>query len=248
MKENSVTSRLWQSMQDKNVSKADLARAAGVTPQAAGRWFKTNSISKSSLNACAKYMNVSLTWLMTGEDVHLSKEISETKHVYNINKTTPDIGFPISQIESWDSKTPLEEDEVEVPFYMEVELSAGNGFAIQIEHKGPKLRFSKSTLKRQGIDASHAVCVQVTGNSMEPVIPDGATVGVDTAKTNIKDGDMYAIDWDGALYIKTLYRIPGGGIRIRSFNLDEYPDENLTKEETKHVRIIGRVFWYSVLR
>ncbi|MGV2871551.1 XRE family transcriptional regulator [Colwellia sp. E150_009] len=248
MKENSVTSRLWQSMQDKNVSKADLARAAEVTPQAAGRWFKTNSISKASLNACAKYMGVSLTWLMTGEDIHLDKEASEDKPKYNINTLPQHPGFSVSRIESWDSKTPLDEDEVEVPFYMEVELSAGNGFASQIEHKGPKLRFSKSTLKRQGVDSSHAACVQVSGNSMEPVIPDGATVGIDTAKSNIKDGDMYAIDWDGALYIKTLYRIPGGGIRIRSFNIDEYPDENLTKEEVKHIRVIGRVFWYSVLR
>ena len=83
---------------------------------------------------------------------------------------------------------------------------------------------------------------------MEPVIPDGATVGVDTAFTNIVDGEMYAINWAGELYVKVLTRKPGGGLRIRSFNVDEYPDENLSPDEAQSVKVIGRVFWYSVLR
>jgi phage repressor protein C with HTH and peptisase S24 domain len=235
MKENSVTDRLKTAMESKNVSKADLARAANVTPQAAGRWFKTNSISKSSLSACARFLDVSITWLLDGVDT-VPGQSAESNAAY------------AGTIDPWDSKTPLNEDDVEVPFYTEVELSAGSGSIVQKQNKGPKLRFSKSTLKRQGVEIDNAACVSVRGNSMEPVIPDGACVGIDTSKTEIKDGDMYAIDWHGELYVKTLTRKPGGGLRIRSFNIDEYPDENLNKDDTKHVKVIGRVFWYSVLR
>ena len=242
MKDNSVTGRLWLAMQEKGVSKAELARAAEVTPQAAGKWFKSNSISRESLDACAKRLGVSVTWLINGEGDPHANVSSLSKH-----EKLSNVGSLID-LEPWDSKTPLHEDEVEVPFYMEVELSAGHGSAIQLESTGPKLRFSKSTLRRHGIDPNSAACVKVTGNSMEPVIPDGATVGIDIANTAIKDGDMYAIDWDGALFVKTLTRRPGNGLRIRSFNIDEYPDENLTAEEAKLVKIIGRVFWYSVLR
>ncbi|MCH2057908.1 MAG: helix-turn-helix transcriptional regulator [Thalassotalea sp.] len=240
MIENSVTGRLRQAMKEQGVTQAELARAAGVTPQAAGRWFKTNSISKDSLSACAKRLNVSLNWLISGE----SENVVPLGQGSNKETNAEYIGA----IDPWDSKTPLDNDEVEVPFYMEVELSAGNGSAVQLENNGFKLRFSKATLRRQGVEVAHAACVRVTGNSMEPVIPDGATVGIDTSKTTIKDGDMYAIDWDGALFVKILNRRPGGNLRIRSFNSDEYPDENLTADEAKTVRVIGRVFWYSVLR
>lgn len=244
MKEKTVTGRLRLVMTEKGYNNADIARALSITPQGVGKWFKTNSISKESLFACSKILGASISWLMNGEgDKYIFDEDSDhanKKHISNVDSYI--------QLETWDNKTPLDEDEVEVPFYMEVELSAGTGSVIQLETAGPKLRFSKSTLRRYRIDPSNAACVKVSGNSMEPVIPDGATVGIDTGNTVIKDGDMYAIDWAGALFVKTLTRRPGGGLRIRSFNMDEYPDENLTVQEAQQVRIIGRVFWYSVLR
>ncbi|MFB2800439.1 XRE family transcriptional regulator [Shewanella seohaensis] len=149
--------------------------------------------------------------------------------------------------ETWDRNSPLGDDEVEVPFYMEVELAAGTGIADIREYYGPKLRFAKSTLRRQGVSADDAVCVKVNGNSMEPVLPNGSTVGVDTSHTDIIDGKMYAINHDGMLRVKMLYKLPGGGIRLRSYNLDEWPDEHINAEQLKHIKIIGKVFWYSVL-
>jgi phage repressor protein C with HTH and peptisase S24 domain len=51
------------------------------------------------------------------------------------------------------------------------------------------------------------------------------------------------------LKIKYLYRLPKGGIKIRSELTTEYPDEDLTAEEAKmDLRIIGFVFWISALR
>jgi len=44
-----------------------------------------------------------------------------------------------------------------------------------------------------------------------------------------------------------LYKLPGGGLRLRSYNTDEYPDERLDAEQVKQVKVIGKVFWYSVL-
>ena len=149
--------------------------------------------------------------------------------------------------EPWDNCSPLGQDEVEVPFYMEVELAAGEGIVEAVEYKGPKLRFAKSTLKRQNVDTNNAACVKVSGNSMEPVLPHGSTVGIDTAAINIVDGKMYAINHDGMLRVKMLYRLPGNGLRLRSYNIDEYPDERYEADALKHIKVIGKVFWYSVL-
>lgn len=148
----------------------------------------------------------------------------------------------------WDESTPLRDDEVAIPFFREVELSAGSGRTEVMENHGPKLRFAKSTLRKKGVSASHAACVTVSGNSMEPVYPDGCVLGIDTSKTKLVDGDIFAIDHDGELRVKILYKLPGAGIRLRSFNIDEYPDENYSAEEAARIRILGRVFWWSALR
>ena len=156
----------------------------------------------------------------------------------------------LGPVSVWDDDTPLDDDEVEVPLLKEVELSAGSGRTAIQEFSSAKLRFGKYTLRRQGIQPESAVCVSVYGNSMEPVLPHGSTVGVDRAKTSVKDGDIYALSHNGHLRVKMLYRLHTGGIRMRSFNKEEHPDEEFTEEDmaTQEIQIIGRVFWYSVLR
>jgi len=230
--------RLKELRERKGLSQKALGDLVGVSQVAVMKIEQGKTLRPRNLTDFARVLGVSADWLLYGDEGHSDGP----------NPQEPSNVAGFLPLETWDSKTPLDNDDVEVPFYMEVELSAGNGSAIQLETNGPKLRFSKSTLKRQGVSIDHAACVRVSGNSMEPVIPDGATVGVDAAFTHIVDGEMYAIDWAGELYVKVLTRRPGGGLRIRSFNMDEYPDENLSPEEAQSVRVIGRVFWYSVLR
>lgn len=156
----------------------------------------------------------------------------------------------LGPIEVWDDETPLDDDEVEIPLLKEIELSAGSGCTAVQHHSRSKLRFGKMTLRRQGIDPENAICVTVSGHSMEPVLPNGSTVGVDQGRKDIKDGDIYALRHNDHLRVKMLYRLPAGGIRMRSFNRDEYPDEEYTPEKIRNEEIVvlGRVFWYSVLR
>lgn len=152
-------------------------------------------------------------------------------------------------LDAWDSNTPLDEDEVELPLFREVELAAGAGQTQVVENHGAKLRFAKSTLSRASVLPENAACAFVRGNSMEPVMPDGTCVGVNTADKTIRDGEIYAIDHDGMLRVKYLHRRPGGGIKIVSQNSNEHPVEELTADEmAASVRVIGRVFWWSVLR
>ncbi|WP_162872314.1 S24 family peptidase, partial [Klebsiella pneumoniae] len=77
---------------------------------------------------------------------------------------------------------PLPADEVEVPYLKDIEFACGDGRVQCEDHNGFKLRFSKSTLRRVGAntDGSGVLCFPATGDSMEPIIPDGTTVAVDT--------------------------------------------------------------------
>ena len=165
----------------------------------------------------------------------------QSKTTENISSNIKDLG----SFDLWDRNTPLNNDEVAVPFYQDVRLSAGNGFADDIvDYNNFKLRFSKSTLRKQGVQYENAVCVIAEGNSMEPVIPDGTTVGIDLGNKTIRDGKIYAINHGGLLRIKLLYNMPNEQVKIRSYNSDEHPDEIA---ELQDISVLGKVFWYSVL-
>ena len=225
--------RIKSRRKELRLTQLDIADALGITKATVSLWEnEVNTPNGRNLQMLATILKCSTSWILEGKESVVARE-----------QTAEWLG----DIEPWGNSSPLNQDEVELPFFTEVELAAGHGSCQVTELHGPKLRFSRSTLKRQGVDPACAACVLVRGNSMEPVIPEGATVGIDTSQVTIDDGKMYAIDHDGMLRIKMLYRLPGGGIRLRSFNDDEHPQEMLTGDQAQKVRIIGKVFWYSVL-
>ena len=89
-----------------------------------------------------------------------------------------------------------------------------------------------------------AKIVTANGDSMEPVIPDGTTVAINTEDKKIVDGKIYAITEDGWKRVKMLYRTGPDTVSVRSFNSVEHPAED---KPLNKIEIIGRVFWYSVL-
>ncbi|AXF52849.1 MAG: putative transcriptional regulator [Podoviridae sp. ctdb7] len=149
----------------------------------------------------------------------------------------------------WDEGDPLDEDDIEVPYYAEVEFAGGNGMTEVVEVADRKLRFSTATLRAAGVDSRGAACARLRGRSMERLILDGAAIGFDTHDTNIIDGEIYAFNHGGMLRVKYLYRLPAGAVRIRSENYDEYPDEIMSAEQFHdEVKMLGRVFWWSTVR
>ena len=228
--------KLARLLKERDIKRKDIIEATGANKSTVSTWF--SGVSKPSGNflvRLCKWLAIDGEWLrddFRAWDDQGAIAVREPQAEY------------IAGMEEWDSSTPLSQEEVSVPFFSEVEAAAGTGNFVQENH-GPKLRFAKSTLRNAGVPVEAAACIKVKGNSMEPVLPDGSTVGINTADTNILDGKMYALDHDGMLRIKMVYRLPGGRIRLRSFNIDEHPDESYEKEEP--IKIIGRVFWSAAL-
>ena len=136
-------------------------------------------------------------------------------------------------------------DGVDVPFYTDISLSAGKGLLSDIQDiNNMKMRFPLAMLSKKGINPKHVVCIIADGDSMEPAIPDGAIVGVNTEDTQIRDGKLYAINHDGLLRIKVLKKRPGNKILIQSYNSNAYPDEEV---EAGAIFVLGKIFWWSVL-
>lgn len=223
------TDRINWALQASGLSQHQLAEIVKISQPAIQKLVSGKSSTSRKIVEIATALNVDLLWLTQG-----------------VGK--PDVGKNqanakiLGTIDDWDSQTPLDNDEVEVPFYKDVRLSAGDGFADDIEdYNGYKLRLSRSTMRRYGIDKDCTVCLTVYGDSMEPVFQDGATVAIDQADTSIRDGKIYAINHDGLLRIKILEKLPGNQIKIRSYN-PGYEDEIISQDE---ITILGRVWWQS---
>lgn len=229
MEQSNFNERVKLAFKMSGLSQHQLAEKVGISQPAIQKILSGRSNSSRKLVEIANALDVDLFWLTTG-----SGEMKKG----NINSNAKILGT----IDDWDSNTPLDDDEVEVPFYKDIRLSAGNGFADDIEdYNGYKLRLSKSTMKRYGIDKNCTVCVVVDGDSMEPVFRDGATVAINLADRHIRDGKIYAINHDGLLRIKILEKLPGNQIKIKSYN-SGYDDEIVLQDE---ITILGRVWWQS---
>jgi phage repressor protein C with HTH and peptisase S24 domain len=232
---NNLATRIAKAREGKGLNQSELARALGVTPQAVQSWEAGKSSPRGArLEEVAAFLSTTVDYLLSGK-APLFSQADQASGMH------PDLG----SVTVWDDQTPLDDDEVSVPFLKEVELSAGSGRTAIQQSSTKRLRFGKYSLKNQGVDPDAARCVTVAGNSMEPVLRHGSTVGIDTSSTRVIDGDMYAINHGGQLRIKQLYRLPGGGLRIRSFNRDEHPDEEYSVDQVREqeISVLGRVFW-----
>jgi len=208
-------------------TQADIGDKAGVSPQAVGQWPRTGKVSPTNLAVLARLAGKDLDWF------------------YNTEAYTPSMTQPQPMAITEGEPSSLGLDEVELPYFREVELEGGRGRTEVIENHGASMRFSMAKLARAGVQASNAACATLVGNSMEPRIMDGSPIAIDTGATKIEDGRIYAIDHGGMLRVKYLYRLPLGRIRIASENSAEHPDEIVSPPDLAELRIIGRVFWWE---
>ncbi|EHK2735212.1 helix-turn-helix transcriptional regulator [Salmonella enterica] len=228
------------------VTQQKIADELDVSQGAIGHYLTgRNALNIQAASAFARFLEVSISEFSPS----LAREAASLSQVANSPAThKPEDSLPPpsewTPVSPWDRNTPLNDDEIEIPFFKSIELAAGFGCFGTEDNNGFKLRFSKSTIRRAGASAENVVAVTVHGDSMSPVIPDGATVTIDMGNKTIKDGAIYAIEQDELFRLKLLYRLPGRRLSIRSYNKDDYPDEEADMDT---VKIIGRVIHWSVM-
>jgi len=233
----------------KGRSKAVCAELWGTSPSYVSQMLSENA-TRNVGDAMARRVEAAELlphgWL---DQVHEEIEDAALNNVYTLPIPRESELQVLGGVSVWDIDSQLEDEEVEIPLYKEVELSAGSGLNSIQEIPGRYIRLSKMLLRDAGVEACNAIAATVTGNSMERMIMDGATVAIDVTATEISDGEIYVINHDGMLRVKYLYRYPGGGIRLRSENNEEHREEIYTAEQAaESIRIIGCVFWWSTVR
>lgn len=245
-----LSERVKQAREHAGLKQKELADMVGITQTAISQLESGKTQRSTFLVQIAIACKVNTRWLASGTGEMLADEPIDEDFIRRLaNLTTGglmDIMVDVNDhlapqlIRTWD-----DEACIEAPFLIEIGHADWGGKTIIEQSGNLYLRFRERTLKAHNVPIEQVVCVIVTGNSMEPVLQDGSAVAVNQAQTMVVDGKMYALNHKGQLRVKTLYRLPGGGMRLRSFNNHEHPDETYTPEETKAagIEIIGQVFW-----
>ena len=223
-----TSDRITQRMFELGLQHKDLVAATGASKGTVTNWISgVNNPTGKRLILLAQALKTSENWLLTGNQ-------------------TPEF----RQVEPWDSNTPLDDDEIEIPFFKDFSFACGGGsIGEAIANETRKLRMSKATLRNLSITKENAVAATAIGDSMSPTIKDGDTIHVDLGRKNIKDGKIFAICLGGLFYCKRLYNLPLGGVRIVSDNSTEVPEIHLNAQEVvdQQLEIIGWVWQISSL-
>lgn len=129
-----------------------------------------------------------------------------------------------------------------------ITAAAGSGYFV-LENVQDKQHFPipRSTLKEYNLNPKYTLVVPIKGKSMEPTVPDGCLVLVDTTpinNINVIDNKVYVISLEDLCYIKRFKLQPRNNIiKAISDNADfSHADLTIDKEINQdNLKIIGRL-------
>lgn len=193
--------------------------AIGVSYPTIGRWKDGTSDPKmSNLKAFAEVANISLDWLIFG-----TSESTTSSPTSNTN-----------------------DEYVYIPAY-DMVASAGLGEKCEpLINTKKKLAFRKDWLQTKDLDPIQMSCLHVKGDSMEPTIPNDATILVDTSYNDVMDGGIFVLNIDNRIFVKRTQLQPNGDLTLISDN-PRYDNITITENDLIHdeVQVYGQVVHIS---
>jgi transcriptional regulator with XRE-family HTH domain len=123
--------------------------------------------------------------------------------------------------------------------------SCGGGVINWEEVLKKPLAFQREWLKAKGLTPESALIMYADGRSMESFIMDGDVVMFNKARTQVRSGEVYAIEHPEGIRIKRVRLDYDGSLILASDNPDksQYPDDRVSKSVAEDVRILGEFVW-----
>lgn len=213
--------RLRTAMDDAGISITRLASDLGISYQAVRKVLTGGSAAFSAANTinAARVLGVSAAWLATGIGAKAASEPGASAAIPIDLENNPD--YPAIR-------------------RVVLKLSAGaDGYGVEYsQDDDAPIVFQRQWFARHHYDPTALVAVRVINGSMEPGLHDGDTVVINTTDTELADGVVFAVNYEGDLVVKRLVR-DAGQWWLSSDNPDKarYP----RKICTDSTRIIGRI-------
>ena len=204
-------------MRDAGLNQTEFANMIDALPQDITNW-KRRGLPADRYEAVASAFGKTVDALLSGDTQHVT---------------------------AWDNKEdlPSDADRVWVDRW-DFAFSAGNG-GIQWEvRQKDALPFRSALFDAIGCSPKHCKLLMVKGDSMEPFLFDRDMIMIDTSKTEVRDGRIYAIHFEGEALVKQLFKQAGGSLTLHSYN-NKYPDRLVNHSDMSTLAIAGEVVYRS---
>lgn len=184
-----------------------LAKASGASKSVVHQWVtgKIKSMDIRYALNIERELGYSHIWLMTGEGEPRVPAQMFPRGVMGVHIADKD-----------------DEDFVQIPM-VKLKLQAGvTGFQTEPDRRdGGTLGMRRNWVERRGYNPASLVAIEVKGASMETSLYEGDIVIVNTADRTPRDGDVFAVNYEGEAVVKRLFRNMG-----RWFLASDNPDQS----------------------
>ena len=205
---NRVIDRLCQVQGVEYLPVIEIKELLDVSYQAAKKIHDGGGISMATaMKAGEKMPSIEPLWLMTGVGPMVRPGFQERPEPgaddfqFSVAEP-PEPYYPTLQpILAWDHPDDLPEGEFVMVPKLDVKLSAGNGheqLEINLTRSTP-LAFRASWVREKRLKPGKLAAMTATGDSMQPGIFNGDSLLVDTSQTEVLDGKVYALWYDGGV-------------------------------------------------
>lgn len=210
----------------------------GIRPQSVDGWLRTGRAGKDKMQGLARLFGTSLAYWLSESDPE-----SEAGTVASTPTQTRIEG---GDILVWDKPEDLPADEERVWVdRWDYTCSAGDGLIQwEVRQKGA-LPFTLGFFQAIGSKPDNCKLLMVRGDSMEPFLFNRDMMMVDTSKTDIRDGQVYAVCFEGEALVKRVYKQGGGILVLNSYNDRNYPDKTVNPATAAQFEVIGEVVYRS---
>lgn len=249
---------------DKFDTKSDAAAVAGVSVEQLNKWSRGSvKVPLEAVRALALAAEVDLIWVISGVDKSSSparanpRDDQITKALRAIEefaKSDPDayggLVLPRADLRKQIMRFASRDDEQLgdvvklLPFYKDVQASAGHGAVAVSERHDSVIGFTYRFLRELGADPRQCSIIRASGDSMHPSIPDGSLLTVDHSQIDLRHGHIMVVSLGEDLLVKRVRRRLDGMIELKSDN-PAYPPETIGSDWADQVRVVGRVVYFS---
>lgn len=239
--------RVRMTRTEQGMSQAELAKASGISQSTIAQIESGRNKGTTKIVDLARALGVNPYWLLQ------KKGPKNGLYLPVLAKTDEEAAEQIAALEAegggiltWEKEEdlPADEDRVWIDRY-DYHFSAGTGL-IQWEVREKRaLPFNRAFFKALGSDPKHCRLLVTRGDSQEPFLFNRDLFMIDTTRTRIKDGAMYAIYFEDEPLVKRIFKQAGGGIVLNSYNSAKYPDKEIPADKMEFVRIVGEVIYRS---
>ena len=123
----------------------------------------------------------------------------------------------------------------------ELDTTVGADSTVGDERITRRVKFPYPWLRKHGLRAHMCRIVRVAGEAMEPTVPDGCSILIDTASTERQDGRIFVVRIGDELLVRRLVQDPEAGWLLFSDNPDKAARPTVPWPE--EATIVGEVKW-----